>query len=81
MTSSIKTAIAQGYTEPFIADCAAYNLEIMVRPNEDMEGTFRAYDLTCDQFVKINGWLWTFEEIDKLCVVSDTNNNPQYFAV
>jgi len=80
MTSSIKTAIAQGYTEPFIADCTEYNLEIMVRPETDMQDTFKAYDLTCDRFVKLNGWLWDFQEIDKLCIVSDSDNNPQYFA-
>lgn len=58
-------AVLAGYTVEYLADCDAHSMHISVRPDADLDGTFRAFDHDNQEYVHINGWLWTFEPIAK----------------
>lgn len=53
----------EGYTERYMADCTANTLEILVKPDADLDGTFRAWCVDTGEFLALNGWLWIFERI------------------
>jgi len=56
MTDNV--AILQGYTKEIWAECSEYEGPFLVRPDADLDGTFRAWDMDLQEFVRINGWLW-----------------------
>lgn len=58
---SDNTAILAGYTKELIAECASYDLHIFVKPDTDLDTSFRAYDADECEFIRMDGWLWTFE--------------------
>ncbi len=60
---SDNTAILAGYTKEWLADCDVANMHIFAKPDEDFDSRFRAYDADNCEWVFINGWLWTFEEV------------------
>jgi|688.fasta_scaffold462568_2 hypothetical protein len=53
----------EGFSETYCAECALYSLEIAVQPGTDMDGRFRAFDLETNEYIWLNGWLWTFHAI------------------
>lgn len=53
-----------GYTDRYMADCTQHALEILVQPEADMDGTFRAWCVDTGEFLALNGWMWTYERID-----------------
>jgi hypothetical protein len=60
MTDNV--AILAGYTKPL----EAYNdrgdvLFLLVKPDVDLDSAFRAWDTDCQEWLRINGWLWLFE--------------------
>ena len=59
MTNNVATL--QGFTEGYFAQCASYDLFILVKPDADLDGRFKAWDTDAQEFIWINGWLWTFE--------------------
>lgn len=56
-------AVLQGYTKELMAYCDECDLFILVKPATDLDSTFKAWDSDNQEFVRINGWLWTFEEV------------------
>jgi len=57
-------AHCEGFTERYEADCAAFNLTILIRPGTDLDDTFTAFDPECCEYVRISGWLWTLERVE-----------------
>lgn len=55
-------AIAKGFTQAFTAECDEYVLDILVKADTDLDGSFKAYDVDSQEFLKINGWLWSMFE-------------------
>jgi len=55
-------AVLAGYTKEINADCAEYNMDLLVQPDADFDGTFRAWDMHEQEFIRVNGWLWTISE-------------------
>ena len=47
----------------FIATSAEYVLNLMVCDDEDLDGTFLAWDTDVGQWLNVNGWMFSFEEI------------------
>lgn len=56
-------ARAAGYTKHVQADCTSYTLDLLIKPHADLDERFRAYDLDEGEYVDVNGWLWTFEDL------------------
>jgi hypothetical protein len=58
-------AVLDGFTEQFMAYSSdgLNDMFIMVKPNTDMDGTFKAWDSDNQEYAFINGWLWSFERV------------------
>ena len=67
MTDNI--AILQGYTQEMVADSDACTLFLLVKPNTDFDGAFKAWDTDNQEFIRVNGWL--FEMIDPIGIVEE----------
>ena len=61
---SDNTAILAGYTDEVIGDCEVATLHLFIKPDTDLDSTFKAYDADNCEWINNNGWLWTFEPID-----------------
>lgn len=59
---SDNTAILAGFTRELLAEGGPYSLHLFVTPDTDLDGTFKAYDADNCEWIKVNGWLFTFEE-------------------
>jgi len=56
-------AAAAGYTHEVLADCGQHTLSLLVMAGQNYDETFKAWDIDEQEFVFVNGWLWTFEEV------------------
>jgi hypothetical protein len=64
MTDNVATL--QGYTKEIWAECPEYESDFLVRPDADLDDTFRAWDMHLQEFTRIKGWLWIIDcEPDK----------------
>lgn len=61
---SDNTAILAGFTREVEASCTEYDVHMFVRPNVDFDDRFRAYDADNCEWIMVNGWMWTFEDIN-----------------
>jgi hypothetical protein len=57
MTDNI--AVLQGFTQEVVADSDSYTLYLLVRPDTDFDSTFEAWDTDSQEYLRINGWLFT----------------------
>jgi hypothetical protein len=57
------TAVLQGYTEEWLGTCPEADLYLLCKPDTDFDSTFTAFDTDNQEFVRINGWLWSFESL------------------
>jgi hypothetical protein len=55
-------AVLDGYTREVIAYGAGYELYLLVKPDTDLDSTFKAWDTDNQVFIRVNGWLFTIEE-------------------
>ena len=39
------------------------DLLLLVKPDQEFDGTFKAWDCDAQEFITINGWLFAFEEV------------------
>lgn len=58
----VKIAQGKGYTRAVFATGGDYDLYLWVKPDADLDGTFRAYDEDEDEWLRVNGWLFDIEE-------------------
>lgn len=61
MTDNV--AILAGYTEEIVAYSAQYEFYLLVKPGDDLDGVFKAWDMDNQEWVHLNGWLYTIEEV------------------
>ncbi|MCW1432000.1 hypothetical protein [Novosphingobium sp. JCM 18896] len=52
------SAIAAGFTKAVIADSSQHTLELLIKPDTDLDGTFEAYDRSENEMLSVNGWLF-----------------------
>jgi hypothetical protein len=55
-------AMPKGFTRHIYAISGEHELDLMVDPNADLDGTFKAWDVEFDEMLSVNGWLFTIEE-------------------
>ena len=60
---SDNTAILAGYTKEVLATADACDLHLFVQPDTDFDAAFKAYDADACEWIRVNGWLFTFETI------------------
>lgn len=49
-------AKARGYTVRRLLECDYCEFEALVRPDADLDGTFRAFDCDNAEWLSVNGW-------------------------
>ncbi|WP_103727308.1 hypothetical protein [Novosphingobium sp. HII-3] len=52
-------AIAAGYTSAVIADCSMHTLELLIKPDANLDSRFRAYDRNEGEMITVNGWMFS----------------------
>ena len=52
----------QGFTRHVIADSDMVTLELMIRPDTDLDSTYEAWDCDALELIRVNGWLFSVEE-------------------
>ena len=57
-TTKIEQAKANGYTKPVIVEGDWYSLELLVRPTEDLQQEYEAFDCEDNRMVTVKGWLF-----------------------
>jgi len=64
VTVTDNVAVLDGYTVEVVADNGrGLGLNLLVRPGTDYDDAFKAWDTDGQEFIRINGWLWTFETV------------------
>lgn len=59
MTDNI--AVLDGYTESVVGTATdGSELHLLIRPGTDLDDSFRAWDCDMQEFIRVNGWLFTF---------------------
>ena len=61
MTDNV--AVLQGYTTELACSNWSLDLNVLVRPDTDTDGEFKAWCMDEQEFIKVSGWLFTIVEI------------------
>lgn len=54
-------AAAKGYTRSVVCDSDECTLEGWIKPDAELDGTFRLFEDDTGTILKVNGWLFTVE--------------------
>lgn len=57
----IEQAEERGFTRRLMAYGQMHDLDLMVEPTADLDGTFTAYCVDTGHRLRVNGWMHTFE--------------------
>lgn len=55
-------AVSRGYTVAMIASSIQGEFACLVRPDEDLDGVVKVFDTDNQEWVRLTGWNWSFEE-------------------
>ena len=53
--------VPQGFTEEITLASDEHELYLLIKPGTDLDSTFTAWDTDCQEFIRVNGWLFTRE--------------------
>jgi hypothetical protein len=59
MTDNV--AVLAGYTQEVLAENTKYTLNLLTKPGTDFGERFKAWDIDEQEWVTVNGWLFTVE--------------------
>ena len=68
MTNKTALAMAAGYTREITADGGPHTLFLLVEPDADLDGRYRAFDHDAQEWLWVNGWLFIHEDTPGLVV-------------
>lgn len=57
----IRKAIDKGYTREIWAEGDEHTLNLLIKPDADLDGRFRAFCLDETEWLMVNGWLFSIE--------------------
>lgn len=60
MTDNVATL--KGFTRDLLAYSDSVDLHILVTPGTDLDSRFKAWDCDEQEWIRVNGWLFTFED-------------------
>lgn len=65
MIDSTNAAVLAGYTEEVwaYAHGADLDLHLLIKPDTDLDGTFKAFCTDEQELIMVSGWLFTFEQV------------------
>jgi hypothetical protein len=53
-----------GFTRHVAAEGGMYSLDLLVCPDADLDGTFRAWCVDTGEQLSVNGWLFIIEDME-----------------
>ncbi len=56
-------AVLAGYTKELYLTSMEADLFVLVKPDADLDGIFKAWDTDNQQWIIVNGWTFTAEEV------------------
>ena len=56
---SDNAAVMEGYTREIVLHCAEHSLYLLIKPDTDLDSRFRAYDTDMQEWIAVNGWLYS----------------------
>jgi hypothetical protein len=59
MTDNV--AVLDGFTKEVVAENEHHSLFLLVRPDADLDDRFKAWDTDEQEFIFVNGWLFSIE--------------------
>lgn len=62
-TDTDNGAAIAGFTNQYMAECDGHDLHISVKPETDMDGRFKAFCHDTQEYINLQGWLFSFEPI------------------
>lgn len=69
MTDNV--AVLHGFTREITMHGDFHTLFLLVRPDVDFDDTFRAWDMDQQEWLNVNGWMYSdIEEVPPGCVSS-----------
>lgn len=63
-TNCDNAAIMQGYTRHVLLDSDGSCFAALIRPDVDLDGTFRAFDTDNQEWLNVNGWLFSITDAE-----------------
>lgn len=65
MIDSTNAAVLAGYTEEILAYAYGSDLDLhlLIKPGTDLDGAFKAFCADEQEMIRVNGWLFTFEQV------------------
>lgn len=69
MTDNV--AVLAGFTEEWTADSDEYTLSLLIKPGQDLDSAFKAWDTDEQEWITVNGWLFSFEPVLPLDALED----------
>lgn len=55
-------AVLDGFTREVHGSGGAHELFLLVKPDADLGDRFTAWDMDAQEFISVNGWLFSFED-------------------
>lgn len=59
MTDNV--AVLAGFTQEVVATSDVYEFYLLVKPDTDYDSAFKAWDMDAQEFIRVNGWLFSVE--------------------
>lgn len=56
-------ATEAGYTREVQAEGGCFSLSLLVKTDADLDGTFRAFEVDTQEWLNVNGWNFTIEDL------------------
>ena len=57
-------AVLQGYTQELLCENWSLDLNLLVRPDTDTDGEFKAWCMVGQEFIRVSGWLFTITDAE-----------------
>ena len=61
---SDNAAVLAGFTKEVQASSDSMDLFLLIQPDADLDGSFKAWDMDCQEWIMVNGWLFSIEEVN-----------------
>ena len=62
LSDRVKEILLNEFTEEVTLTCDALDLNLWIKPETDLNGTFQAYSLDVREFIEVKGWLFSVIE-------------------
>ena len=58
-------AVMAGFTKHVVAISEQHEFACLINPIHDLDGVVKVFNTDDQEWLSLNGWLWSFEEIEE----------------